>query len=171
LKYYKGEGAVPAYGEQLTEILSLFFAYHGAALCDRVDGWDFATSVASTRAPATDALTRLVAAVPEIGPVFEQVLERGAASIGHREYAEGAFRINKDVQSRRVLLIDDVFTTGARVQSAASLLNRHGATVVAIVVIARRIDPDFNEASGTVWARQSSMPFDWTVYPPLEGET
>ena len=66
----------------------------------------------------------------------------GKLSRGERRRAvAGAFRIAPDrddiVRGRRVLVIDDVMTTGATAKSVAGKLNRAGAQAVDILTIAR----------------------------------
>lgn len=46
-------------------------------------------------------------------------------------------------EGARVLLLDDTWTTGGRVQSLASLLREHGAERVVCVVLGRHMRPDF----------------------------
>jgi uncharacterized protein (DUF169 family) len=52
-----------------------------------------------------------------------------------------------------------VYTTGARSQSAASAIQIAGGSVVAIVVIGRRINVDYNEYTERVWNRQQRKEF------------
>ena len=51
----------------------------------------------------------------------------------------GAFtlNINFDIQGKNILLVDDVFTTGATVNSISSLLKDNGASKVYVLTIAR----------------------------------
>ena len=58
-----------------------------------------------------------------------------------------------------MLLVDDTFTTGAEVQSAASALQAAGATISAAVVIGRYINPDFSQATQNLWEQAQSRPF------------
>lgn len=44
---------------------------------------------------------------------------------------------HKAIQDRRILLIDDVLTTGATVNAAAKVLRRAGARDVSVLVLAR----------------------------------
>jgi predicted amidophosphoribosyltransferase len=53
----------------------------------------------------------------------------------------GAFKLNEQwrerISGRRILLVDDVFTTGATVERCAAVLKRGGADAVDVVTIAR----------------------------------
>ena len=55
------------------------------------------------------------------------------------ENVRGAFRIRRGqlLQDARVLLVDDILTTGATCSEAAKMLKRAGAATVAVAVIAR----------------------------------
>jgi len=52
---------------------------------------------------------------------------------------KGAFRVRKhrDLDGARVLLVDDILTTGATCSEAARALKKAGAAVVAAAVVAR----------------------------------
>jgi len=96
-----------------------------------------------------------------LGAPLEGLLERASGPLGHRRMSDSAFRTTKEVSQHRVLLVDDVFTTGASAQSAASALTLSGATVVGILVIARRVDPEFNQTAQDVWDRQADIPYSF----------
>ena len=55
------------------------------------------------------------------------------------ENVQGAFRVRRPgaVQGARVLLVDDVLTTGATCSEAAKMLKEAGAAMVAVAVVAR----------------------------------
>ena len=59
---------------------------------------------------------------------------------GRRENVLGAFLANQNVLSgRSVLLVDDVFTTGATMMSAVKELRRAGVKRVAVFCVARTV--------------------------------
>ena len=62
-----------------------------------------------------------------------------------------------------MILVDDTFTSGARIQSAASALALAGANVVAAVTIGRVINPRFNDATAELWADARGTRFDFDV--------
>jgi orotate phosphoribosyltransferase len=62
-------------------------------------------------------------------------------------------------------LVDDVFTTGSSIHSAAATLTLHGVQVAAGIVLGRRVNPEFNEQAEQVWDRQSSQPYSWDDWP------
>ena len=74
-----------------------------------------------------DALTRTRPTRRQVG-LHEGERERNVA---------GAFAVSKEVQGRRILLIDDVFTTGATARAAACALLGAGAIEVQVLTIAR----------------------------------
>jgi len=81
---------------------------------------------------------------------FERPLRRRALSrtrhtsqqarlAAHRrwENVRGAFRTNAPVQGMRLLLVDDVMTTGATASESARVLKKAGASSVSVLTIAR----------------------------------
>ena len=69
-----------------------------------------------------------------------------------------------------VLLIDDTWTTGARVQSGAMALAADGATAVTVVVLARWLDPSHAETAAFVNERVSRQPdYDPRICPVTGG--
>jgi predicted amidophosphoribosyltransferase len=65
--------------------------------------------------------------------------QAGLSNARRRKNVEGAFQVNKPgmVEGRRVLLIDDVMTTGATANACALALKRAGAKSVALLALAR----------------------------------
>lgn len=50
---------------------------------------------------------------------------------------KGAFEVQKDVKGKRVLLVDDVYTTGATVRECSKVLKKSGAKDVCVLTLAR----------------------------------
>ncbi len=65
--------------------------------------------------------------------------QSGLSSAARRRNVAGLFSVadSSQVEGRRVLLVDDVLTTGATAQAAARALKRAGAAQVAVLTIAR----------------------------------
>lgn len=65
--------------------------------------------------------------------------QAGLSNARRRENVAGAFRVKKtgQVEGRRVLLIDDVMTTGATASACALALKRAGAKSVTLLALAR----------------------------------
>ena len=51
----------------------------------------------------------------------------------------GAFHCSADLSGRKILLVDDVMTTGASLNECARTLKLHGATEVTLLVVARAL--------------------------------
>jgi ComF family protein len=82
------------------------------------------------------------AVLDRIKPTPQQV----GLSAGERDRnMRGAFRVAKDrrgaIEGRRVLLVDDVYTTGATARAATRALLRGGASAVDVLVFARVVRP------------------------------
>ena len=77
---------------------------------------------------ATDVLHRIRDTAPQV-----EVKDREQ----RRQNIEGAFACSADLAGRRVLLIDDVVTTGGTVSACATALKQAGAQSVSVLVLAR----------------------------------
>lgn len=71
----------------------------------------------------------------------------------------------------RVVVADDVYTTGARANSAAHALRTAGVHVAGLFVLARRVNPGFNPRAEQFWAKQAAAPFDWGRSPVVAEPT
>jgi ComF family protein len=56
---------------------------------------------------------------------------------GRRKNLQGAFRVTKEVKGREVLLVDDIYTTGATARECARVLTAAGAAKVWVATVAR----------------------------------
>lgn len=64
------------------------------------------------------------------------------ADLPHKERAaniRGAFAVHGDLSGERLLLVDDVLTTGATVSECSRVLKLHGAASVTVAVVARTV--------------------------------
>jgi len=94
-----------------------------------------------------------LAEVLRAGPVPPRRLEARAAGF---EVIEGAA---DGLHGAAVVVVDDVFTSGARALSAAATLRRAGAEVAAVVPIGRLVRPDHNATAAAFWADCSRSPW------------
>ncbi len=85
--------------------------------------------------PAANLLQRTRATPPQVG------LDAKARTHNVR----GAFALDPrsgDITGQRILLVDDVYTTGSTLRECAGVLNRAGAQTVCAVTLARQVSPD-----------------------------
>ena len=166
LKQYKSS-PVPAlrrdFTVQVVSLLSYFLHLHRACIARAAGGdWDVVSVVPSSGArPGEHPLVSGLRLVPTLHADVEVLLARGPSPVGHLAASDTAYEPVRRLYGERVLLVDDTLTSGARAQSAASALNRGGATVVAIVPVGRVIRPDFNDHARQFWARQRRIAFDF----------
>jgi predicted amidophosphoribosyltransferase len=154
------------YAPEVASILDRYFAEFGDRLQARTGGWDVACVVPSESRVPPHPLESAMSGLPATHvPVREALLERHIGNLGHRVLSDDAFRTTKNVAGKRILLLDDVLTTGARSQSAASTLTIAGAQVAAVVVIGRRVNVEWNTGVQVLWDRQTLAPFTFTDPP------
>lgn len=173
LKYYK-EGAEeyhPEYADTLSIIIDRFMYENQARLFRLIGGYDALAPVPSSSRLGVHPLAHLIGRDETVfGVPLSNLVERGPGVLGRRLLSDNAFVPLRDLQGVRVLLIDDVYTTGSRAQSAASAIALGGGAVAGILVIARRINPDFNLAARELWSRQSAIEYryedalEWLEY-------
>ena len=123
--------------------------FTAARACGLYEGALRAAVLELKREPFVSArLARLLAEARERKPLDEWSLVRVAGSVRHRagmdargrrETVEEAFAVARPrlVRGERVLLIDDVFTTGATASACAAALRAAGAREVYVLTLAR----------------------------------
>ncbi len=137
----------------LARLIATYISIHNACLARAGGGgWDCVTVVPSTRRSCTlHPLSAALAATPALASRHESLLVRGASPIGHLMPDSRAYQALPAAERRRVLLLDDVYTTGARALSAVSALERAGATVVTVLVVGRMVHPEAVPSRETWW--------------------
>ena len=58
-------------------------------------------------------------------------------AVERKRNVKGAFEVREDVARKRVILLDDVMTTGATVRECAKTLAKAGAEEIIVVILAR----------------------------------
>ena len=159
---------VPAALQALALILERFLTSHEGCLANRcgllTSRFDVVTTVPSgdRRRDVAHPLRRIVGAlVPSTRERYARLLARSSAPCEKRSFDAGRFDPLRQLSGESVLLIDDLWATGASAQSAAAALRGAGASLVAAVVIGRHLNPDYrqNEVRVGHLARQ----FDWST--------
>lgn len=161
-QYKSGEPAVARWqAAQLASALGEWWVVRGAQVAP--GGVDVGTVVpsASGGRPPPHPLERVVDAARPRLPGFARLLDAGTEPVAHRRPSLGAYQLASPasmVRGRRVLLLDDVYTSGAHLQSAAAVLLDAGAASVVGLVIAR-----FVPAARVPRRARPAMPWPPTV--------
>ena len=147
-------------------IAARYIAEHGGALAERFGAWDATVAVPSTRHNDRPALqTAIEENFPGTFAPFTRPLTQGSGSMGFNQASESGFLPTEAVEGKRFLLIDDTFTTGARLHSAHHALVANGATIPAAVIVTRKINPSSRYGSLAMWNRQTQIAFRFDAPP------
>jgi hypothetical protein len=168
LTCYKGrlDGSdpfIPEYVDIVRAMLARFFQEHGDRMSARAPA-DCIVVVPSTHRPPPHPLHTILADLGMQVPL-RTLLRRGDGDLGFNRPARSGFAIAEKCSPQRVLLVDDVYTTGARINSAAVALADGGHELCGAFVMARRVNPDYQPAAAAFWEQQSAHPFDWSQSP------
>lgn len=91
----------------------------------------------------------------------DRLLRRTEADVAARQFDADRFEAVRALDGQSVLLIDDTWTTGASMQSAAAALRKAGAQWVAGVAVGRHVNREWHENARQLDAL--SRPFDWST--------
>jgi hypothetical protein len=149
---------------RVAALLARFTRDHRHCIANAGGGpWDAVTIVPSSRRAGQHPVEQAVLRVPWLRTDYASLLQPGAAPVPARAADDAKFTVTTNVGGRRVLLIDDTFTSGASVQSAASALQRAGARVVATVVVGRVVRPQWSPGSLELWTSSRKKKFRFDV--------
>jgi predicted amidophosphoribosyltransferase len=129
----------------LAAILERFLVVHELCL-GAGKPFDLVTTVPSSdrRRDRHNQLRRVVAElVPTVGVRHRRVLAPLGVPVERRAFNPGRYQALEPLRGQRVLLIDDMWTTGASAQSAAAVLRAAGASYVAAAIIGRHLNVEY----------------------------
>ncbi len=159
---------VPAALQALSVILDRFLSLHEKCVAEgagiALSRFDLVTTVPSgdRRRDIAHPLRRIVGAlVPATRERYERLLVRSTGPSRPHSFDASRFEAARPLSGERVLLIDDMWTTGASVQGAAAALRRSGASTVAAVVMGRHLNRGYGE--NDVRIRHLGSEFDWST--------
>jgi len=147
------------YALQLSTLLGRFLALHRPCLEGVGEGpLDVTVAVPPSSRPG-DAPLHAVG-----GPAWARgLLVRANGPLGHLRPSVDGFAVPAPrrpvVDGKRVLLVEDTLTTGARAQSAAAALRASGALAVVVVVVGRVVRPELNGHHAAYWHRARAEDF------------
>lgn len=144
---------------RVAALIARFLQNHRA--CVAPEGWGVLVPIPSTGdRPGTHPLRRALGLIPGYRDQVADLLGAGEEELDHNQASDRGFTLTRDVDGLRLLLIDDMFTTGARMQSASSVLTRAGATVVAGLAVGRRYSIGTRRQAVLDQARQQPFSFE-----------
>jgi hypothetical protein len=152
---------------EVAALVETFVAIHGDEFVARYGRPDAAVVVPPKgMRDMPHPLQRALEALPARSlPPIESPLVLGDARIDRRAPHPDGFTAIERLDGRSFLVLDDVYTTGATAQSAAHALRAAGASVTAILVVGRRLNPDRLQEVATLVERQRATPFDFRRSP------
>jgi len=173
LTQYKGRATEedplePSYKPLVEAMLGRFIIEHGDVLEERLGGFDSVQVVPSSMShrspphPLDAVVDNLGLDRPRV-----QLLAVGTEELNWTQPSPNGYRIMSEFPPQRILLIDDVHTTGSRSNSAAYTLRNAGHQVAGILVIGRRVNPGYKAGVQEFWEQQVSLPYDWRSSPGL----
>ena len=154
----------PSCVQIVRSMLGRYLIDHGDSLVEMSGGIDAIAVVPSTDRPPPHPLEDLVDSLDLDLPRWP-MLARGKGELGFRKPNRDGYQVVMAREPSRILLIDDVYTTGSRLNSAATALDQDGHETVAALVLARRINTDYAAEALQLWAAATAELFDWQASP------
>ena len=150
---------------RVAALLWRFLSTHGPHIVEAAGAdWDLITSApASGKRAGRHPLELAIALAAPLADQYQATLERGTGPLAHNCASDSGYAVTANVTGANLLLVDDTFTTGARIQSAASALTLAGANVVAAVPIGRVIKPAFSDSTAALWDAARDERFDFDI--------
>lgn len=155
---------------RLAGVLGTFVKLHElcvADACGVAPRFDLVTTVPSQdrRRDLHHPLRRIVGALcqPTAGR-HERLLLRTSKRSTERAFEPERYSATRPLNGASVLLIDDMWTTGASAQSAAAALKEAGAGAVGAIVIARHLNREWRQNDLRL-RRLAKKPFDFAACP------
>ena len=126
----------------LAATLQRYLREHRSCISDAADAeWETITVVPSAGGrPLPHPLETSVQRAPALREEHERLLRWTGQEIDHTHPNPAAFEPITDIEGSKILLIDDTFTSGANIQSAAAAIAAGGGHVVAAAPVGRVID-------------------------------
>jgi len=145
-------------------LLGRYLLEHGSHLADAVGPLEAIVVVPSGGCrPPPHPLETVLAGLDLPVPV-NSLLARGPGELRFRRSSVDGYVAARANKPMRVLLVEDVFVTGARLFSAARALVDNHHTVAGALVLARRVNRDWGDCQA-MWDRQAALGFDWFTSP------
>lgn len=136
---------------QIAGLVELFAAQHTACIGE----FDVVTCIPSRK--QRTALETVVMKLGRFRDRYEPLLSVAGADDSHT-LSDGRFEALEAARGRRVLILEDTFTTGASVFSAVAALRAAGAVVETVLVVGRHMNPGYSHTmvlldrmKGTRW--------------------
>ncbi|SMQ71913.1 Predicted amidophosphoribosyltransferases [Agreia sp. VKM Ac-1783] len=164
LTYYKSEDERLAdrfATEAITTILDRFFAANRLWIVSLKPS--YFVIVPSTSRQPPHPLQMLIDNATGLGIDSRAAVRRTPSALGPRTASTEAYESVGAVNGDRILLVDDVYASGSRAQSAAYALRAGGAEVVSLMVIGRRINPAYKPRAAEIFEAQRQRPFEWSI--------
>jgi len=153
----------------LAAVLWRWLETHESCVADdaNVDDFSVVSTVPSTTGRSNHPLNDIVGSL--IDPTarrYRTLLRPSPWTGGDRDFSEDRFEVVEPTDGEPVLLIDDTYTTGSRVQSAVAALKEGGAGPVGVVCLGRHFNRHpqgdmYREAAEEYYRKAKRLGWSW----------